>query len=76
MKSDIEIKTKIKKVLSGLLGLEPEDIKYEDSLESDLHMSPTDMSELATLLEENSFDTSKLDFTEIETVEDLSEALS
>ncbi len=68
-------KAKLITLLSGYLGLEPEDIKIEDSLESDLHMHATEMSDFMSTLEENSFDTSKIDLAEIDTVEDLFESL-
>lgn len=69
-------KTKIKKILAGLLGTEPEDIDDDDSLTADLHINTGDLSELLKALEENGFEVSSLDFSEIETFGDLVETLS
>jgi acyl carrier protein len=66
---------KIINLLALHLGVEPEDINDEDSLREDLHMNPIDLADFTQTLEEN-YDTSKLDLANIETVEDLTDALS
>lgn len=68
-------KSRIKKLLAEYLGLEIEDISDDDSLSSDLHMRPSDISDFLTILEENNIDTSKLDLSVIDTLEDLYERL-
>jgi acyl carrier protein len=73
-KSDLS--SKIKKLLVDQLGLELTDVEDEDSLIEDLHMTPSDISDFMEILKSNGFDTSKLDFTEIETFGDLYEKLS
>ncbi len=67
---------KIKSLLADQLGLEIEDINSDDSLNSDLHMRPSDLSDLTQTLEANDMDTSKLDFTQVETVEELIDAIT
>ncbi|OGM15392.1 hypothetical protein A2V56_03050 [Candidatus Woesebacteria bacterium RBG_19FT_COMBO_42_9] len=69
-------KTKIKELLSSHIGVEPEDIDEEDFFSEDLHMTPTDLTDFTHLLEKEGFNTTHLDFTELETVGDLIEALS
>lgn len=71
------IKTKefIRELLAQLLGLEPDDIKDDDLLSTDLHMRPTDISDFLAILDENGIDTTKLDLTEIESFSDLVEKL-
>ena len=70
-----EIKEKVIKALSDHLGVEPEDIKEEDSLEHDLHMRASDLSDLMENLETIGIETGKVALTEIETVTDLIDAL-
>jgi acyl carrier protein len=69
-------KTKIRNLLASHLGVEPQDIEDEDSLKDDLHINTADLSDLLKVLEQNGFDVSNLDFSEIETFEDLVETLS
>ncbi|OGM25175.1 hypothetical protein A3D00_04320 [Candidatus Woesebacteria bacterium RIFCSPHIGHO2_02_FULL_38_9] len=59
------------KMIATQLGIETDDISMEDSLKNDLHMTLKDLSELANLLLEKGFPEDKIDFSEIETVEDL-----
>ena len=61
--------------LAEYLGIEPADIKDEDSLDSDLHMQPSDVSDFTEMLQGKNIDTTSLDLTAIETVNDLIEAL-
>lgn len=70
-----DIGVSIKKLLAQHLGVEPEDIKDEDSFVVDLHMRATDLSDFFETLA-TSVNTSGLDLTEIETVGELIESLS
>lgn len=64
-----------KKTLAEFLGVEIEDIANDDSLLDDLHIQATDLSDLIHKLEEAGFDTSDIDLTMTETVNDLIESL-
>ena len=65
----------IKKLLALHLGLEVDDISNEDFLKEDLHMDPLSLTDFSHILEKNSFDIDSIDFSEIETVNDLIENL-
>ena len=65
---------KLFSLLAEQLGVEPEDIHLEDSLRAELHMNSVDLAELAAKLEEEGF--GAVDLSEIETVEELLEALN
>ncbi len=67
---------KIKNLLSEQLGVEAEDISEEDSLKDDLHMSALEITDFLQQLEEAGVETSDIDLSEVDTVQDLSEALS
>lgn len=62
---------KIIKIIAQQIGIEPQDIKLEDTLREDLHMDSQDLSELQNHLVEKGFDEEKIDLTEIQTVSDL-----
>lgn len=64
------------KLLAHHLGVEPEDIKNDDSLVNDLHMEPTEISDFKETLESEGIDTETLDITEVDTVENLIESLN
>lgn len=66
-----EITNLIKRELSNFLGIDIEDIEDDFSLTEDLHMKPTDLTDFIETLSKKNFPTDQLDFTEIETVEDL-----
>ncbi|OGM21047.1 hypothetical protein A2714_01795 [Candidatus Woesebacteria bacterium RIFCSPHIGHO2_01_FULL_38_9] len=68
--------TKVKEALAHHLGVEPEDLNLEDSLATDLHMRPSDISDFLGSLEEKEIDTSTIDLLQIDTVEELVEALT
>ena len=68
-------KNKIKELLASQIGVESDDIDEEDFFTEDLHMTPTDLTDFTNVLEKEGFNTAKVDFTEIETVGDLIEAL-
>lgn len=68
--------TKVKESLAHLLGVEPEDVDLQDSLSTDLHMRPSDISDFLGSLEAKDIDTSMIDLTQIETLEELVDALT
>lgn len=70
-----EIKEKITSLLAEQLGVDSEDIHVTDSLKDDLHLSATDISDFMERLEQNGFDTSILDMSEIDTFEELLESI-
>jgi acyl carrier protein len=69
------MKNKLKELLANHLGVEVEDINDDDSFSQDLHTSPLDLADFVNGLTEYGFDTSKVKLNEIETFEDLAEAL-
>lgn len=74
--SDYEkIKLRVKRELADFLGVDMEDIDDDSVLSVDLHMKPTDLTDFTQLLTSAGFDTASLDLTEIETFEELVEAL-
>lgn len=73
---DINYKSKIKKLLAEHLGIDITDINDTDSLTADLHMEPTDVSDFIKTLEDEGFDISKIELTEVETFEDLLDSLA
>ncbi|OGM21166.1 hypothetical protein A2863_03605 [Candidatus Woesebacteria bacterium RIFCSPHIGHO2_01_FULL_38_9b] len=66
----------IKSVLAKHLGIETQDINLDDSLVDELHMKPSDLADFLESLEIQGVDTSKIDFTQIDTVEELIDALT
>lgn len=68
------MREKLLNLLGELIGVEPDDIKPEDSLRDDLHMNSVDLAELADRLSKESLGT--VDLSEIETVEELLEELN
>lgn len=67
------MKSKLLEILSTIIGVEVADIEMEDSLRDDLHMNSVDLAELAEKISEEGM--GAVDMSEIETVEDLIEAL-
>lgn len=72
---DKKNKSIIKKLLAQHLGVESDDISEDDILKEDLHMGPVELTDFALKLSEKGFSTENIDFNEIETLEDLYEAL-
>lgn len=72
----MKITDKVKQILAEYIGVEVEDIKDEDFLVDDLHMSATEISDFVESLETAGIDTSKIDLSEVEAVEDLLESVS
>lgn len=69
------MKEKLIKLLAEQIGVEPEDIKEDDSFSEDLHMSPAEFSDFLHVLTNSGFTVSSSDLTGIETVEDLLDIL-
>ncbi len=69
-------KLKIKELLADYLGTEVDEIAEDDSLREDFHMKATEMADFTEVLETEGINTSSLDFTNIETVEELFDALN
>ena len=67
------MKEKINKLLADFLGVETTDISEDDSLIQDLHMTPSDLTDFVEIMGTAGFDTTHLDMTEIETLNDLHE---
>lgn len=71
-----DISNLVKGKLADYLGIESGDIEDDFSLTEDLHMKPTDLTDFIEMLGSMNFDTSSLDFTEIETFTDLIDNLT
>ena len=71
-----KIKEKVRDLLGTQLGVEKEDIQEDDSLVEDLHMNAGDITDLIQLLSQNGFETSKINFADIITFQDLVEVLA
>lgn len=69
-------KQKIKRELADFLGVDMEDIDDETEFTTDLHMDATALTDFMEILDKGGYDTSQLDFTEIDTFLELVEALT
>lgn len=74
-KEESDLKNKVRAELANYLGIEPEDVEDDFSLSEDLHMKPTDLTDFSLILEKMGFNPNNIDFTEIETFEDLIDEL-
>ncbi|EKD62652.1 MAG: hypothetical protein ACD_52C00102G0009 [uncultured bacterium] len=70
-----QIDSKVLQLLAEHLGLEPDDIKLEDSLSEDLHMSLSDITEFFELVKEN-FSIPEIDTSDNDTVEHVIEQIT
>ena len=68
-----DISQKIIALLAEHMGTDEEELKNTDMLQDDINMSPTDLADFVEKLTVAGFDTSKLNLTELESVEDLIE---
>lgn len=66
---------KITKLLADFLGVETTDITPDDSLTQDLHMTSGDLADFVEVLSTAGIDTTALDISDVETLEDLHEKL-
>ena len=71
-----QITQKVKRELADFLGIGMEDIEEETTLRDELHMDPTMLTDFMEILGKSGLDTENVDLTEIETFEDLVEALT
>lgn len=72
----IEVTQKVKRELTDFMGIDMEDIEPETDLREDLHMTATELTDFMEILKSSGLDTTKLDLTQIETFDDLTEALT
>lgn len=66
---------KIKEVLAAQIGVETEDLDNEDAFIEDLHMTNADLTDFGQKLQSMGADISLVDFSTIETIEELIEVL-
>ncbi len=72
----IEITKRVRRELADFLGVDPEDIEPETVLREDLHMDPSNLTDFADILGKAGFEAEKVDLSQIETFEELVEALA
>jgi len=65
----------VKDALAEFLGIEPEDIGFDDSFIDDFHMRPTDFADFMEVISSKGVDTSRLDLPDILTFGDLVQGL-
>lgn len=75
MRMDKKIESIVKEELSQQLGVSVEDINNDDSLISDLHLKPNDITDFLVALGNKGIDTSKIDFDEVDTISELIDSL-
>ena len=61
----------VKTIIAEQIGVEVDDIHMNDRLDEELHMRPSDISDLLLKLESEDLDIKEIDVTEISTVEEL-----
>ena len=71
-----QIKQKVRRELADYLGVEQGDIEEDSTLRGDLHMSPTDLTDFFEILKAAGLETEGVELTEIETFEELVDALA
>lgn len=77
MDNDLNALTqKIRRELADFLGVDMEDIEPETTLRDDLHMDPTSLTDFMEILSKAGIEVEDVDLTEIETFEELVDALS
>lgn len=76
MDADAQIKQKVKNELANLLGIDLEDIEDESTLTGDLHMKATEITDFTQHLASLGFETEGVNLAELETFEDLCDAVS
>lgn len=74
-KEEDKQKRLIKRLISERLGVEPDDINDDDSFKEDLHMDPIVLTDFTLNLAESGFDVEALDFSEIDSLDDLYQIL-
>jgi len=76
MDSENQIKQKIKTELSNHLGIDLEDIEDESTLTGDLHMKATEITDFMEILSSKGYESAGVNLADLETFEDLCEAVS
>ena len=69
-------KQKIKRELADFLGIGMEDVEDESEFESDFHMNAAQITDFMEILASAGFETSGLNFNEIDTFSELVDALT
>ena len=69
-------KEKVRQELANYLGAEAEDIEDDSSLTQDLNMKASDLADFMEVLNRMDLDTTNIDLTEIETFQELTDALT
>lgn len=75
-KTDTTIIGQVKGILSEQLGIDNDDIKETDRFLDHLHMSPSDVSEFLEKISELGYDTSKIELSDFNSIEDIIEIIS
>lgn len=70
-----EQKQIIKRILAEQLGIDVSDFENDDSLTHELHMDSAGLTDFFKSLQSQNLDTSKLDITQVDTLEELFEML-
>jgi acyl carrier protein len=70
-----EIDSLIKETIAVQLGVDAEDVSVDDSFSDDLHMGPTELSELIEGLGKKGIDATRIDLSDVVTVSELIELL-
>lgn len=76
MDTETLIKQKVKNELANYLGIDLEDIEDESTLTGDLHMKATEITDFIELLTGLGFDSDRVNLADLETFEELCDALS
>jgi acyl carrier protein len=75
-KEEKELRNRIKKILAELLGIEPDDIHDDDSFKEEFQMDAILLTDFLNKLEELGYDSSHIDFNEIDNISELLENVS
>lgn len=70
-----EVDSLIKETIAEQVGVDVEDVSADDSFSDDLHMGPTELSELIERLWKKGIDTTRINLSDVITVSDLVELL-
>lgn len=72
----MKLEDKIRSLLAEHIGVGEDDIKGEDSLFDDLHMSASEIADFFNLLDDAGVNISKINIADIKTVDDLFDSLN
>lgn len=76
MDTETQIKQRVKNELANYLGIDLEDIEDESTLTGDLHMKATEITDFMELLTGLGMESDGVNLADLETFEDLTDALS